>query len=92
MHTLFSEVGIRPWDFLQLSTFFLLTMVIFFGIKEKRYLWLNYLMLVIFGLQSLFFILFHEGLQIKLFAAVMLMSALTIEVISIRRRKLDRQK
>ena len=88
MDTLFSQVGVRPWDFLQVSTIFLLTMVMFFGIKEKRYLWLNYFMLVIFGLQSLFFILFHEGLQIKLFAALMLMSTLTIEVVLSKRRKL----
>jgi hypothetical protein len=47
---------------------------------------------VIFGLQSLFFILFHEGLQIKLFAALMLMSTLTIESVLSRRRKLDRPK
>ena len=92
MDNLFSGVGIRPWDFLQLTTAFLLTMLVFFGVKDKRYSWVNYLVMVTFGLQSLFFIVFHEGVQIKLFAALLLVSVFVIEVVLIRTRKLNRLK
>lgn len=37
MDTFFSEIGIRALDFVQISTGFILTMLVFFGVKEKRY-------------------------------------------------------
>jgi hypothetical protein len=88
MDNLFPELGI-PWNFLQLSTGFLLTMVVALGVRGKKYLRFSYFALVTFVLQSLFIILFHGGLQIKLFAALLLALALTIEAVLIRKIKLQ---
>ena len=89
MDSFFSEIGISAVDFVQISATFILTMLIFFGVKHKKYRWLNYFLLLTFALQSIFFILFHDGLNVKLFAALMLMSTLIVEVVVTRRRKLE---
>ena len=78
MDSFFSEIGIPASDFIQLSTGFLLTMLVFFGVKDQKYLWLKYFLLVVFALQCLFIIVFHDGLRVKLFASFMLMSALLV--------------
>jgi hypothetical protein len=91
MDNLFPELGI-PWNFVQLATFFLLMMLVVVGIKDRKYLWLNYFVIVIFVLQSLVIILFHGGLQIKLFAALLLASALLIDAILIRNKNRTRFK
>ena len=89
MDRFFSEIGIRLLDFIQISTGFLLTMLVFFGVRDKKHFWLNYLLLLTFGLQCIFFILFHDGLRVKLFATLMLVSTLIVEVVVTRRRKLE---
>lgn len=89
MDSFFSEIGIRALDFFQISTGFVLIMLIFFGVKDKRYFWLNYLLLLIFALQCIVIALFHDGLPVKLFAALMLISTLTVEGVVIKRRKLE---
>lgn len=81
MDSFFSELGIPASDFIQLSTGFLLTMLVFFGVKDKKYQWLKYFLLVLFSLQCLFIIVFHDGLRVKLFATLMLMSALIVGVV-----------
>ena len=90
MDNFFSGIGIRPWDFIQISTGFVLAMLVLFGAKDKKYQWVRYLVLVVFGLQCLFFLLFHDGLQVKLFAALMLMSVLILTLVVLRREKRDR--
>ncbi|HEX8137718.1 MAG TPA: hypothetical protein VF544_09020 [Pyrinomonadaceae bacterium] len=89
MDSFFSEVGISAFDFIYLSAFYLATMLNFFALKERKHRWLKYGSLVVFVLQSLFFILFHNGLNVKLFAGLMLMSALIIQGIVARRRRLE---
>ena len=54
MESFFSEIGISAWDFVQVSATFLLTMLIFFGVKDRRYLRLGYFMLGVFALQCVF--------------------------------------
>jgi uncharacterized membrane protein YhfC len=86
MNTFFSEFGIRAMDFVQISSGFLLTMLVFFSVKERKHFWLNYSLLITSGLQCIFFILFHDG-NVRLFAALMLMSTLVVEGIITRRKK-----
>jgi hypothetical protein len=56
-------------------------------LRDKKHRWLDYGMLAIFVLQCLFYILFHNGVRVKFFVALMLMSSLIIQVVVSRRRK-----
>ena len=87
MDKFFLQSGIRVIDFVQISTGFLLTMLCFFAAKDKRYL--NKVLLMIFVLLCSFSILFHEGLAVKLFAALMLVSTLIVEVVVSKKRNLN---
>jgi hypothetical protein len=87
----FSQIGITAMDFVQIWAGFILTMVIFFGVKGRRYSWLNYFMLLVFSLQCLIIALFHDGLPVKLFVGLMLISVLTVESVVIRKRRLHEQ-
>jgi len=89
MDSFFSKVGISAFDFIYLSAFYLAAMFNFFALKEKKQRWLARGSLVIFALQCLIYILFHDGLNLKLFAGLMLVSALTIQAIVTRRRRLE---
>jgi uncharacterized membrane protein YhfC len=80
MNSFFSETGTPAWDFIQISTTFLLTMLVFFGVKNRRYLWLRYFLLVMFALDCLFVVAFHDGLTVKFFAALMLTSTLVVAI------------
>ena len=87
MDQFFLQSGIRPIDFIQISAVFLLTMLCFFGARDKKYL--NRMLLLVFVLVCTFSILFHEGLAVKLFAALMLISTLIIEVVVSKKRNLN---
>jgi hypothetical protein len=87
MDNFFSEIGIRAFDFIYISAFFLATMLNFLVLKDKKHRWINYGMLAIFALQCLIYILFHDGGRVKFFAALMLISTLIIQVVVSRRRK-----
>lgn len=89
MDSFFSEIGIPAIDFVQISAVYILTMLIFFGLRDKKHRWLNYSMLVTFILQCILVILSHKGLRVKLFAALMLMTALIVQLTVTRRRKLE---
>lgn len=90
MSSFFLGVGIQPLDFIQISTMFVLTMAVFFGVKDEKHFWLNYLLVLTFALQCIFMVLFHDGLTVKLFAVLMLISLLTVEVVVTKRRKLEK--
>ncbi len=91
MDNVYSEIGIAAWDFVQISIGFLLTMFIFFGVShKKKYLWLNYLCLITFTLQCLFLILFRNIPPLSLFAVLMLMTVVIVEVIVNKRRILHK--
>ncbi len=85
MDNFFSGVGGPTWDFAQITATFLLTMLVLFGVKNRRYRWLHYFMPVVLALQCLLIIAFHNGLEIKLFAVLMLTS--TVIVVIIQRGK-----
>lgn len=85
MSTFFLETGIELWDFVGVSIFFLLTMLFFFGIKNKKQRWLSYFMFVVFALQCATLILFRDALPTKLFAALMLTTVLAVGIITSRR-------
>ena len=87
MDKIFLQSGIRAIDFIEISTVFLLTMLCFFGAKDHRYL--NKMLLLVFVLLCTFSILFHEGLAVKLFAALMLVSTLIVEVVVSKKRNLN---
>jgi len=82
------EIGIRALDFVQISAGFILTMLVFFSATAKKHVWLNYVLVVTFTLQCIFFILFHEG-NVRFFAALMLLSTLIVECVVTLRRKLE---
>jgi uncharacterized membrane-anchored protein len=82
-------VGTQAFDFLQISTMFLLTMVTFFGVKEQKHFWMNYVLVLTLALQCMFIILFHSDLPVKLFAALMLISMLTVGGVVIKKGRLQ---
>jgi hypothetical protein len=83
------ELGIQPMDFIQISASYVLTMLVFFGLRERKHLWLHCFLLATFALQCIFMILFHAGLNVKLFAGLMLLSAVTIVSVSSRKNRLE---
>lgn len=87
MDSYFSGIGIQPLDFIGISANFILNMLFFFGIKDKKHSWINVLGLITLSLQCILVVLFKVGLEGKLFAALMLVSALTVELVVARRRK-----
>ncbi len=89
MSKVFSEIGTDIWDFIQISVGFILTMLVLFGIKNKKHFWINYLSLLTLTLQCILLILFKDELNIKFFAALMLTSTLIVEFVVIRGRKLQ---
>lgn len=82
MNKFLAELGIPAVGFIQISAVFLLTMLVFFSVKNKKYFWLNYFLLATFALQSIFIVLFHDGLRVKVFAALMLISVLAVATIT----------
>lgn len=90
MTNVFAELGLDAWDFLQISVSFLLTMLIFFGVKDKKYGWLNTLCLLTLGLQCGLLVIFRTRLPVKLFAVLLLMTTLIVELAINRRKKLRR--
>lgn len=89
MDSFFSEIGISALDFTQISAGFFLTMLVFFGLKTRKHVWLNYLTLTTFVIQCLLIIRFRDGLPVKLFATLMLMTTFIVEAVVNRRRKLE---
>jgi hypothetical protein len=87
MESIFSEIA--PLDFIEVSTLFLLAMIIFLGVKNRKYLWLNYLLLVVFFLQWVIIVTFREQLTTKLFATLMLATTIIVELVIKRRRGLS---
>ena len=81
-----SEFGIRAIDFVQLCAGFILTMLCFFAARDKKHL--NMFLLLLFTVQCGFLIVFHEGLLVKLFAALLLLSTLIIEFAMPKKRNL----
>jgi hypothetical protein len=88
MNSFFSEIGIPALDFVEISVLFLLTMLVFFGLKDKKAFWINYLLLATFALQCIFVVVFHDGLRVKAFAFLMLISVMVIETFTRKRKKL----
>ena len=81
------EIGTPVLDFIGISATFVL-MLVFFGVKNKKHAWAHYLVLISFVGQCLIIIIFHEGLYIKAYAVLMLISVILIEGFTRSRRKL----
>jgi hypothetical protein len=88
MADIFSEIGISALDFIGISASFILTMLFFFELRDKKHFWLHTVMLVILMLQCAFLILFRDRLSTKLFAALMLMTVLIVETVIKKRKNL----
>lgn len=86
MDKLWSEIGISVSDFTQISVVFLLTMLVFFASSGKRNRWLNTFLLIIFAAQCAFVAVFRPGVNVKVFALLMLLSVLVIEGVTMLRR------
>ena len=87
MDKFFLQSGLRAIDFFVISTGFLLTMLCFFAAKDKRNL--NRMLLLLFALLCTFSILFHEGVAVKLFAGLMLLSTVVVEVVVSKKRNVN---
>lgn len=72
MQSLLSRSEIPFLDFIQLTAEFLLLIALFWGLKNKKHFWSNFL-LAVFALQCLLFILFREDSRARLFAGLMLL-------------------
>lgn len=79
MDSFFSEIGIPAVDFVYIWALFVTTMAAFFGLKEKH-VWVSYVMTGVFILNCLSVIAFRQELNVRLFAALMLLSVVTVEV------------
>lgn len=87
MDSFFSEIGVSAVDFVYIWAIFVTTMSAFFGLK-KKHLWLSYVVTGIFILNCLFLIVFRPGLNVRLFAALMLLSVITVEgVVTLIRKR-----
>jgi formate-dependent nitrite reductase membrane component NrfD len=86
---LFSETANRVMDVIGISALFLQVMLFEFELKDERHRrWKNINLFVFIGYTTLT-IMSRTGLGVKIFAAVMLVSALIVEVILSRKRKLE---
>ena len=81
-----SFFGIDAIDFIYVWAVFGTTMAAFFGLRQKH-VWLSYFMTAIFILICLTLILFRQGLSVRLFGALMLVTLVVIEVAVTRMRK-----
>ncbi len=88
MNNGFLDIGSPTWDWIAISASFLLVIAIFFSPNGKKHVWLKFTLLATLVLQCAL-ILFHPGLAIKLFAAVVLTITLIIGAVDIRRKKLE---
>ena len=84
-----SDIEIHALDFIGISAAFVLTMVVFFGIKKRSHKWLTYFLTATFVLQCIFMMVFRDGITVRLFATLMLISIVIVEVVVTRRRKLE---
>jgi hypothetical protein len=85
MESIFSQIA--PLDFIGVSTIFLLLMIVFLGVRNPKYSWLNYVLGAVFFLQWVIIVAFREQLATKLFATLMLATAIVVEAVVKRRRK-----
>ena len=81
-----SFFGIDAVDFIYVWAVFGTTMAAFFGLRQKHG-WLSYFMTAIFILICLTLVLFRQGLSVRLFGGLMLVSVVVIEVVVTRMRK-----
>jgi hypothetical protein len=84
VQSLFSNLGIAPLDFVQISASFLLVLALVFNHTTRRHLLTNF-MHVVFAFQCLLIIIFREDLTPKFFAALMLFSTVIIRIVLARR-------
>lgn len=80
MDSFFSDIGIRAVDFIYISAVFILTMAVFFGVP-KKHIWLSYVLTITFTIICITTILSGPGLNLRLFAALMLISTAVVEVV-----------
>lgn len=80
MDSFFSDIGIRAVDFVYIGAVFILTMAVFFGVP-KKHMWLSYVLTITFAVICLTTILSGPGLNVRLFAALMLISTVVVEVV-----------
>jgi len=87
MNSIFTQIGIPAVDLVYIWAVFITTMAAFFGVK-KRHAWISYLLTASFTLSCLLTILFRHELNLRVFAALMLFSVLTVEIaVTLLRRR-----
>lgn len=89
MDNLFAEIGITPLDFVTISAFFLMTMLILLAKEIRKHRWLSYLMVPIFVALCLLIIGTRDTLETKIFATLMLTTTLIVATVEWRRRRLE---
>ena len=87
--TFFSETGMQLSDFIWISAVYILVMLVFFAVKPRSRL--NWFVLATFTFQCVLIIVFRKELNTRLYAGLMLLTALIVEGIVLRREKLTQQ-
>ena len=77
MDSFFSGIGISAVDFIDIASVFSITMVAFFGLKEKHR-WLKYSLTATSILIYLTTMIFRTGVNLRLYAALMLISTVVV--------------
>lgn len=90
MENLFSPDGIPVWDFVEISTLFLLNMIAFFGLKNRAHAKIIYLMLGAFIFQWFVVMIFPRPMPTKIFATLMLLSVIVVKVVISRKKLVTR--
>lgn len=89
MDSFFSRSGISAWDFVRLSVTFVTVLLIFLSLRDRKYTWLNHLGLIGYTVQWFAIVAFPSPLATKLFATLLLVSLLVVEIAITRKRKAE---
>jgi hypothetical protein len=91
MENILLDNEISLWDFIQSTVYFLQTMLVFFGLKDKKYRWVNHLLLGVFTIHWVVVLIIHKPLATKIFTTLLMVSIIIVELVITRMRKPDNQ-
>lgn len=89
MDNFFAEIGIAPLDFVTISAFFLMTMLMLLAKEVRRHRRLNYFMVTIFVALCLLVIATRDTLETKIFTTLMMTTTLIVATVTWRQRRLE---
>ncbi len=79
--------NISTLDFFTATSYFLVTMIVFFTLKKTRQRWLNRAFLIAFIFYGAVVVLSPKNFETKLFVSLLTISVVTIQFIVSRKRR-----